>query len=145
MQIKNLNYRVNELLSFNCQLSQENTMAKNTINNISYWSNSQLTQSFTQFNQNNQIGFVECDSSNLEDNLIAVNITSNDSRINYPVVCKASTLFRDVENKLYQRHPEYMRYDGKDNLFLGNGNRLNKLETMEENGFTGYSIVLMNN
>ena len=113
--------------------------------NINPLNNNQIIQSFVQLNKNNLIEFVGRDSLNLDEKLIAVNITSGDSRINFSVVCKANTEFIDIERKLYQKYPEYKKNDGKDNVFVGNGQQLKRFGTMAENGFPGYSITLMNN
>ena len=114
-------------------------------NNNFLSNNNQLMQPYDQLNQNKKIEFVGCDSLNLNDNLIAVNITSGDSRINFCVVCKDNTEFIDIERKLYQKYPEYRRNDGLDNLFLGIGRRINRFDTMVQNGCQVNSITLMQN
>ena len=50
--------------------------------------------------------------------------------------------FAEIEKILYKKYPTYGQYDGEDNLFLGNGKRIKRLSTMEENGFAGYAITL---
>ena len=142
-KIKKLNNKINELQRLNNQLTQQNEMAQNMTANINPWDNNQIIQSFVQLIKTNQIGLVGCESLNLGEKLIVVNITSGDSSINFPVICKADTEFKDIERKLYQKYPEYKKNDDKDNVFLDNGQQINRLETMAQNGFKDYSITLM--
>ena len=145
-----------ELTDVNSKLAQKITAINNLIikiqelekfknfSSICPWNNNQLKQSYNQLNQNNRIGFVECDSLDLDEKLIAVNFISGDSRIYFSVVCKDSTKFADVEKKLYENYPEYAQNDGLDNIFLGSGHQVNRFQTMAQNGFSGYSITLNN-
>ena len=95
--------------------------------------------------KNQLIGCIKYDNLDIDEKLIAVNFISGDQRINFPIICKSSTKFIDVEQKLYQKYPEYAKNDGKDNLFLSNGKQLEKFKTMEKNGFQSYNIILMKN
>ena len=154
---QNITSKNSELEGVKLELVQKNSEINNlkikiqefekykNFNNNSHWNNNQLIQPYNQLNQNNQISFVGCDSLNLDENLIAINVTSGDSHINFSVVCKDNTQFVDVERKIYEKYPEYLANDGLDNLFLGNGRRINRFQTMAQNGFPGYCITLARN
>ena len=91
------------------------------------------------------LGTIKYDAINIDEKLIAINFTSGDQIINFPIICKTNCQFIDLEKKLYQKYPEYAGNDGKDNLFLGNGTQINRFKTMAENGFPGYAITVMKN
>ena len=93
---------------------------------------------------NNQlIGSIKYDDLKFGDKLIAINFTSSDSKINFPVICKVNTVFAEVERILYKKYPDFGKNYGEDNLFLANGNKMRGFMTMAENGFPSYSITVM--
>ena len=71
--------------------------------------------------------------------LVAVNFISVDQRINYSVVCKNTTNFYEIESNLYKKYPEYRE---NDNFFMFNGLKINRWETLKENGINGYTIII---
>ena len=91
------------------------------------------------------IGSIKYDDLKEDDKLIAVNFISGDQRINFPIICKTSSLFAEVEVKLYKKYPEYGVNYGNNNLFLGNGVKMERIGTMAQNGFPGYVITVMKN
>ena len=92
---------------------------------------------------NNQlIGSIKYDDIKSDDKIIAINFTSGDSKINFPIICKSSTIFAEVERTLYKKYPDFGENDGDDILFLGNGSKIKRIKTMAENGFSGYAITM---
>ena len=92
---------------------------------------------------NNQlIGSIKYDDIKPDDKIIAINFTSGDSKINFPIICKSSTIFAEVERTLYKKYPDFGENDGDDILFLGNGSKIKRIKTMAENGFSGYAITM---
>ena len=71
--------------------------------------------------------------------LVALNFISVDQGINHTIICKNKTEFHIVEGQLYQKFPEYR---ANDNFFLFNGVKINRWETLEDNGINGYTIML---
>ena len=71
--------------------------------------------------------------------LIAVNFISVDQRINCSIVCKNKTGFYEIEGALYKKYPEYKK---KENYFTFNGTKIERWDTLEENGMVGYTIIL---
>ena len=71
--------------------------------------------------------------------LVAVNFVSIDQRINYSIVCKNKTNFYEIEGNLYRKYPEYKKYN---KYFMFCGSKIERWNTLEENGIHGYTIVL---
>ena len=74
-----------------------------------------------------------------EEKFIAVNFISVDQKINLSIICNKKKKFHEIENQLYEKYPEYS--DG-DNYFMFDGNKIKRFKTLEENGITGYTIIL---
>ena len=98
-----------------------------------------------EYLKNQLISCIRFDVLDYNEKLIAVNITSEDSRINFPIICKINSQFIDIERKLYQKYPEYGANNGQDNLFLFNGKQVNRFKTMEQNDFHVIDITLTKN
>lgn len=94
--------------------------------------------------KNQLIGYIEYYDLEEEQNLIAINFTSQDQKVNFQILCKANSLFSEVESKFYKKFPEYGKNDGDDYFFLGNGTKMQRFKTMSQNGFSGYAITIMN-
>ena len=73
-------------------------------------------------------------------NMIAINFTSISQNINFPMPCKITDNFRDLEEKLYQDYPELKN---KDIYFLVNGNLINRNETLEKNKIRDKDAILI--
>ncbi len=71
-------------------------------------------------------------------------IRSNDQRVLFPIICKNTDLFIRLESELYKVE-EYKNYKEEDNYFLINGNKINKYNTLEENGIKNNDIILLVN
>ena len=71
----------------------------------------------------------------------AVNIISQDSRINYAIPCSGSDVFAEVEEKLYLEYPEYRETN---NIFLANGSAILRFKTIDQNNIgTGKPITMI--
>ena len=76
------------------------------------------------------------------ENLIAVIIVSVDEQINhYAIICKRSDKFVKVEEILYDRFPQFKKTD---NYFLYKGKKINRFDTIEENGIPYSAIITIN-
>ena len=62
--------------------------------------------------------------------LISVIFSSSDKMILYSLICKNTEKFIKLEEKLYNNYPEYSEYY---NVFMVNGNKINRLKTLDEN------------
>ena len=151
-----LNQKDNEIINVEKKINELEAIANDKKNNNSNFinDNKDLQEIYEKLDEkekkieylNNQlIGSIKYDELKEDDELIAVNFISGDQRKNFPVVCKSSSLFAEVENILYKKYPEYGENSEKSNLFLANGNKIERIKTMAQNGFCGYNITLMKN
>ena len=77
-----------------------------------------------------------------ENDIATVYFTSADQKINYAVPCLKSSIFAEVEEKLYQEYPEYRETN---NSFLANGMQILRFKTIEENNIgKGRPVMLLN-
>ena len=74
---------------------------------------------------------------------IAVNFSSNDQKINFPIPCMQRDVFKNIENKLYKEYPEYRK---KNCFFLVNGRKIEEARTIESNRIkNGDNIIVCSN
>ena len=71
---------------------------------------------------------------------MSVIITSPDQKIHFSIICKNTTSFNRIEEKIYKDYPEYLEIE---NYFLVNGNKINKYKTMEENKIKNSDIIVL--
>ena len=72
--------------------------------------------------------------------LLSIKIISMDQKINLPVIIKNTEYFSEIEKKLYKVYPEYTETD---NYFLVNGERINRLRTLEQNNIKNNDILTL--
>jgi len=72
--------------------------------------------------------------------LMSVIITSQDQKIHFSIICKNTTTFNRIEEKIYKDYPEFLEIE---NYFLVNGNKINKYKTMEENHIKNSDIIIL--
>ena len=73
--------------------------------------------------------------------VIAINFRSLNDNINYPMACKKTDIFANIENKLYK---EYPKLKNKKICFIANGNVVNKYNTFEQNKIKSGDTILIN-
>ena len=73
--------------------------------------------------------------------VIAVNFTSIDQTINYPLACKNTTLLSRLEEKVYNDYPNYKEH----NTYLTvNGRITKRFKTLEENKIENGNAIVVN-
>ena len=73
--------------------------------------------------------------------MMCVNFISANQQIHYAVPCVKNDTFASVEEKLYQRFPQYRETN---NNFLANGNKVKRFKTIGENNIgNGLPVVLV--
>ena len=72
--------------------------------------------------------------------LMAVIFSSLNENILYSIICKNTEKFSKLEQKLYNKYPEYSK---SNNYFLVNGNRINKYKTLNENKIKNSEIIIL--
>jgi len=72
--------------------------------------------------------------------LISVIFFSSDENMLHSIISKNTEKFIKLEEKLYNDFPEYSE---SDNLFIVNGNKVNKFKTLEENKIQNNGIIIL--
>ena len=74
-------------------------------------------------------------------NLICITFISLDESIIYSMTCQTNDKFESLENKFYDKYPEYAKGE---NTFLLDGNEINKFRSLEENKIGDNNIIVFN-
>ena len=61
---------------------------------------------------------------------MAINFSSSDQRINFPISCTERDIFQNIKNRLYE---EYSDYREKQCFFLANGRNIETKKSIAEN------------
>jgi len=134
--IKDLKNQLNELQKQN-QLLNNKIIEKNDNNN-------EIIELMKNLEKKND-EIKELKSKNIfnlkeGEKLMTVIFISDDQHIHYAFICKNTDKFSSIEELLYE---EYTEYKKKDNYFLFNGKRINRFETLEENGIQNSSLITL--
>ena len=79
---------------------------------------------------------------NKDEIIMNVIIKSTDQKILFPIICKNTDLFTRLESELYKVE-EYRHYKEEENYFIINGNKINKYNTLEQNGIKNNDIIIL--
>jgi uncharacterized UPF0160 family protein len=72
--------------------------------------------------------------------LMSINFSSIDQKVNYSIPCLSTDLFVSVEEKLYQEFPEYKETN---NYFLYQGKQILRFKTIAQNNIkSGFPVIL---
>ena len=75
------------------------------------------------------------------EDIISVNFTSTDQKINQSFPCAKNEIFAVIEEKLYKEYPEYRETN---NYFVQKGQQILRFKTLEENKINpGFPILLI--
>ena len=73
--------------------------------------------------------------------IMCINFTSSDQKINYSLPCAGNNIFAEIEEKLYKEYPEYRETN---NYFLQKGQTILRFKTLNENKIKpGFPIILI--
>ena len=75
--------------------------------------------------------------------IMTVIFTSTDQKIHYSMICKNTDFFSRLEIELYKVE-EYKEFKKTENFFIVNGKKINRFETLEENGIKNSDIITLN-
>ena len=76
-----------------------------------------------------------------ESDMATVYFTSSDQRVNFAIPCIKTSVFAEVEEKLYKEYPEYRETN---NIFIANGQQILRFKTIGENKIgNGKAVMLM--
>jgi len=128
------------------EINDLNIQLKNKDNNIISLNN-QLSNKINELNNiknkiNNNYDYDDLvNIINPGEKTIAALFVSSDSKIQYAIVCKNTTPFVRIEEKLYEEYPEYKETD---NHFLHNGSVIKRFKTVEENHIKSGKPIILN-
>ena len=92
----------------------------------------------SNYNHNLLLNNNNSDSNNEN---ISIKFISTDQVVNCNITCSKNNTFAEIEEKLYQRYPQYR---ATNNNFLANGNIVSKLRTIAQNGIKdGFPVTLI--
>ena len=74
--------------------------------------------------------------------LMTVIFFSIDQNVTFPIICKSSDNFKNIENELYEKYPEYKKKENEKNYFC-NGSKINKDISLEENNISNGNIIIL--
>ena len=80
-------------------------------------------------------------SHQIMDSIIAFNFISLNYNINYPMACKKTDIFSNIEKKLYHEFPILK---SKQIYFVANGNAIDRSLTFEQNKIKSGNTILIN-
>ena len=127
-QKKRINELENNLLNANNKL--------NNYENIINQKNIELNKLKLQLNNSN---LNVQNNYNIND-MVSVNFMTADQNVNFSLVCNKHDTFAVVEEKLYQKFPQYRETN---NYFLANGKIVLRFKTIDENKIgTGFPVML---
>jgi hypothetical protein len=75
--------------------------------------------------------------------IMTVIFISIDQKIHYSMICKNTDLFSRLESELYKVE-EYKEFKQSENYFIVRGKKINRFETLEENGIKNSDIITLN-
>ena len=108
------------------ELEKENENNKNMIKSFN-------EENFKKLDLNSKLYKME--------DIISVNFTSTDQKINYSLPCIKDDIFAVVEEKLYKEYPEYRETN---NFFVQKGQTILRFKTLKENNINpGFPILLI--
>ena len=70
--------------------------------------------------------------------LMSIIFTSSDRRILHSIICKNTDSFSKIETELYDKFPQYRKYEG---CFIHNGRKINKYKSLENNNIYNNDII----
>ena len=78
-----------------------------------------------------------------DEKIMTVIFISIDQKIHYSMICKNTDLFSRLESELYKVE-EYKEFKKSENYFIVQGKKINRFETLEENGIKNSDIITLN-
>ena len=76
-----------------------------------------------------------------ESQIAVINFISSDQKVHYAISCLKSSIFAEIEEKLYKVYPEYRETN---NAFFANGKNILRFKTISENGIkNGFPVMLI--
>ena len=74
--------------------------------------------------------------------IMTIIFISSDHNIISSFICKNTDIFNFIENKFYEKYPEY---EGLDNIFFSNGRKIYKYKSLDKNKIKNNDIITIFN
>ena len=87
------------------------------------------------------MGICESKQNKGSNKIIAVQFISEDNKINFPIPCRDSDIFVEVENEIYRKYPELKN---KNVYYIANGKIINRAASMAQNGIKSVDTIEIN-
>ena len=110
-------------------------------NNTNFNNNSKIIELYTKLEDLNEKLSRYPFELKKNEKMISLIFTSDDKKIHFSIICKNTEKFNKLEEKLYEKYPEYSITN---NDFVVNGNRIQKSKTLEENNICNSDIIILN-
>ena len=148
-EIKQYKNEIDNLKKQNFDLKKKIQLLENNKNNNTNIDNNRVIESLEEqlkirdniIKELKEINGKNKNDLNYIDNLIPVIFQSIDYKIHYAFICKKTDKFHIIEEKLYEKYPEYIE---SENYFTVNGIKINKYKTFEQNNIKYSDIILLN-
>ena len=153
-KIINLKEEINKLKKILSQKNSTITELKNQIKNLKENNENinslkenmskkdiQLNELKTELlNKNKELDKLLKNETLKRKDMMCINFTSSDQKINYAIPCIGSDIFAEVEEKLYKEYPEYRETN---NFFIVNGMQILRFKTISENNIKNGRPVML--
>lgn len=138
---------VNEYLEKELKIEREKNFKASSMENTSSEDPNKIFKLYDEISENqkeikNLKGKLERFPFELCENekIMSVIISTEDKNIQYSVICKNSDKFLRIEEKFYDTFPEFGKAQ---NSFFINENKINKYQTLEENGIKNSDLIIL--
>ena len=133
-EIKNLeNQLINSKNNYDYEISKKNTVVEFLQNKLKEVEKELENIKNNNFNINKE-------KMINESQIAVINFVSSDQKVHYAISCLNSTIFAEIEEKLYKIYPEYRETN---NTFLAKGKNILRFKTISENGIgDGFPVML---
>ena len=117
---------------------------KNNIDNknhINFNNNSKIIELYTKIDDLNEKLSRYPFELKKNEKMISLIFISDDKKIHFSIICKSTEKFNHIEEKIYEKYPEYSITN---NDFVVNGNKIQKYKTLVENNICNSDIISLN-
>ena len=114
----------NNTLHNELNIKIENSQIKNSINEIK------------NLKINNNINLEDI----IRDELISIQFKTKDQKVDLFLTCKNTDIFIKIEEKLYDKYPEYKEYN---TYFTVNGRSVKRFKTIQENNIKNFDNIFL--
>ena len=135
-----LNEDLNTYINENQRLKNMNNELSNRLNNLNNNLNNGMIADKDKILVKEELKIKD----NEFKDLIPVIFQTNDQKITYAIICNNTDKFKNIEEILYEKFPEFEEDDNYLTYFTIKGKKVKKKETMAQNNINYSDIVIIN-